>query len=384
MNHAHKLDREILKTVLKGASRRPLSSLPSSSNMVIYQFRQSRKRRKADVTVPPTLMISVTSRCNLHCKGCYHRAKMIENKELDLDILKKTITEFESLGTSIFIIAGGEPMMRWNDIHSVMIEHHNALFLMFTNGTLIDPQIMKQMRDLHNLVVVISQEGSRSHTDARRGAGIYEKLTGIMLEMKKMDICFGTSLTISKDNLYSMTGDDSFTELIESGSQFLAFVEYVPLQPGTESSTLDDIDRRFLLERLKILRQRNKAIVLGFPGDEEQFDGCLAAGRGFLHLSCTGDIEACPAAPFSDMNIRNISVHEALRSPLMKQFREIHHLLKEGQGGCTLWSNRDYIQQEFLGINSENRMMFTEEHQSPRIIFDDGVMEFSKPEKVST
>jgi MoaA/NifB/PqqE/SkfB family radical SAM enzyme len=86
------------------------------------------------------------------------------------------------------------------------------------------------------------------------------------------------------------------------------------------------------------------AIFIGFPGDEEVFFGCLAAGRGFVHISPSGDLEPCPAAPFSDVNLTTVPLREALRSRLLSRIRGEHGLLTESSGGCALRENRAWVQ----------------------------------------
>ena len=97
-------------------------------------------------------------------------------------------------------------------------------------------------------------------------------------------------------------------------------------------------------DRIAALNTTYPALFIGFPGDETAFGGCLAAGRGFIHVSPSGDLEACPAAPFSDTNLARVSLSEALKSPLLHRIRSNHHLLTETNGGCALWKNRQWIQ----------------------------------------
>ena len=86
-------------------------------------------------------------------------------------------------------------------------------------------------------------------------------------------------------------------------------------------------------------------LPIALPGDEEKFGGCLAAGRGFLHVSSTGAVEACPFAPFSDVNLKQISFTDALESRLLGRIRDNHHLLEEADGGCTLFENKEWVEQ---------------------------------------
>jgi MoaA/NifB/PqqE/SkfB family radical SAM enzyme len=86
------------------------------------------------------------------------------------------------------------------------------------------------------------------------------------------------------------------------------------------------------------------ALFISFPGDEEDVGGCLAAGRGFLHISARGDVEPCPFTPWSDTSLKVTSLRKALDSPLLTAIREHHEEFQETTGGCALWNRRDWVQ----------------------------------------
>lgn len=67
--------------------------------------------------IPPFLIASITSQCNLHCAGCYSRCNeatvdAAPVKQLTGDEWNKVFTEAEDLGISFILLAGGEPMLR--------------------------------------------------------------------------------------------------------------------------------------------------------------------------------------------------------------------------------------------------------------------------------
>ena len=53
----------------------------------------------------------------------------------------------------------------------------------------------------------------------------------------------------------------------------------------------------------------------GYPG------GCIAGGRRYLHINANGDIEPCAFIHYSDSNIREKTLLEALQSPLFMAYR---------------------------------------------------------------
>jgi MoaA/NifB/PqqE/SkfB family radical SAM enzyme len=80
------------------------------------------------------------------------------------------------------------------------------------------------------------------------------------------------------------------------------------------------------------------------PWDEQEVGGCLSAGRGFVHINASGDLEPCPFAPCSDVNLNDESLAQALRSPFLQALRELPELSEYTGGGCALWKNREQVE----------------------------------------
>ena len=134
--------------------------------------------------------------------------------------------------------------------------------------------------------------------------------------------------------------------LSEGVENLMFYVEYVPVSEETRELAPDDEIRAFLADRLTELRKnRPEMIYVSFPGDEKQSDGCLAAGRGFFHINSHGGAEPCPFSAFSDMNVRDTSLREAIGSGLFKALRSGPMLEDEHIGGCVLFEQREKVEQ---------------------------------------
>ena len=93
------------------------------------------------------------------------------------------------------------------------------------------------------------------------------------------------------------------------------------------------------------LRAGNEDIlILSFPGDEKSSGGCLAAGRGFFHINSHGGAEPCPFSPYSDTNVRDCPLSEALGSELFRKLRDGGLLDNDHAGGCTLFAQRSEVE----------------------------------------
>ena len=112
---------------------------------LIWQRRASRIRagwKRRGIDVPPIMVYSITDRCNLHCKGCYNQnLRKSSKEELSSDRMKGIISEAKELGISFIVLAGGEPLVR-REILNITGDHPEIIFLIFTNGLLIDKEVL--------------------------------------------------------------------------------------------------------------------------------------------------------------------------------------------------------------------------------------------------
>ncbi len=81
-------------------------------------------------------------------------------------------------------------------------------------------------------------------------------------------------------------------------------------------------------------------VFVSFPGDEKSSGGCLAAGHGFFHINSHGGAEPCPFSPYSDINVRDTSIREALRSGLFQALQNEGILMDDHIDGCVLNEKR--------------------------------------------
>ena len=317
----------------------------------------SAKRKKAEKNgehIPPFLIASITSKCNLHCAGCYSRCNhaTVDTEpvtQLTDEDWFKIFEEADGLGISFILLAGGEPMLRRGVIEAAG-KKKNILFPIFTNGTFMDERYFKLFDKCRNLIPIMSIEGKKEITDARRGSGIYERLIKNMDELNKRGLIFGTSVTVTTENINEVTSDGFLDELSQRGCRAVIFVEFVPVTEESKELAPQDAEREYLKERIIHLREeRPEMVYISFPGDEKSSGGCVAAGRGFFHINSHGGAEPCPFSPYSDVNIKNTSLREAMHSPLFMALRSGDILKDDHDGGCVLYEKRELVEQLMKG-----------------------------------
>lgn len=315
---------------------------------LLKQKRAARLREeneKLGIHVPPFMIASITHKCNLKCKGCYAKAQHRgNNAEMNSDKLEGVLKEADELGISIVLLAGGEPLVREQEIFQITKKFPQIIFPMFTNGMLIDNDAIEALSVQRNIVPVISIEGHEEDTDLRRGEGTYKRIIKLLEEFKNKDIFYGVSITMTSRNYDVVSSEEFIKDLINKGNKLFFYVEYVPVKEGTEDLILSEEQRMYIPALMDSLRSRFQSLFIAFPGDEEALGGCLAAGRGFVHVSPEGNLEPCPFVPFSDTNLKDKSLKEALKSDFLRKIRQNHQLLTEEHGGCALWENREFVE----------------------------------------
>ena len=346
---------EGVERVVADALRASLKNPKESAFMLKFAAASkaaSKKRiaaEKQGLHIPSFLIASITSSCNLHCAGCYSRCNESTTDAEPVSQLSdaewsRIFDEADELGISFIILAGGEPTIR-RDVIEAAGKKQSILFPVFTNGTFISERYFELFDKCRNLIPIMSIEGGRDVTDARRGSGIYDRLIANMTELKRRGLVFGASVTVTTENAEEVSSDRFLGELEKLGCKAVIFVEYVPVTDESRYLAPGDREREILDRATERLRAGNSEMMyVSFPGDEKSSGGCFAAGRGFFHINSHGGAEPCPFSPYSDINVRDTSLRKAISSPLFTALRDGDILLDDHEGGCVLYQKKALVE----------------------------------------
>ena len=342
---------KIVKEAVRATLRNPRESAFMARFAITSAKAEKRRKHleKDGLHVPSYLIASITSRCNLHCTGCYSRCSNATQDAIPVSQLKDEewlciFDEAEELGIPFILLAGGEPLLRRGVIESAG-KRQNILFPIFTNGTYMDDAYLDLFDHCRNLLPVMSLEGGQTETDARRGDGVYERLMTNMGALSDRGVVFGASVTVTTQNLSAVTSPEFVDTLARCGCKAVIYVEYVPVDDTTRDMAFGD-DERVLFQRAiaGMRASHSETLFISFPGDEKSSGGCLAAGRGFFHINSHGGAEPCPFSPYSDINVKDTSLRDALNSRLFRELQDGGYLLEDHIGGCVLHEKRMQVE----------------------------------------
>ena len=196
-------------------------------------------RTKYHCNIPWLILFDPTSACNMHCVGCW-AGEYGHKNNLSFEDMDKIITEGKELGVYLYMLTGGEPLVRKADILRLAKKHNDVQFAIYTNSTLIDEPFCEEVVKLGNIAFMLSIEGTPSTNDARRGDGHYAAVMNAMDLLKAHGILFGTSICYTRDNLEAVTSDHFMRMLCDKGAHFGFYFHYMPV--GNEAAPEVELD----------------------------------------------------------------------------------------------------------------------------------------------
>lgn len=303
----------------------------------------NKNKQKYHCNIPWAILFDPTAACNLHCTGCW-AAEYGKGLSLPYPVMQKIIKQGKELGIYMYILSGGEPTVRKADMIRLAEENHDCMFLSFTNATLIDEEFATEMERLGNVSFAISVEGNEEETDKRRGAGTYQKVMRAMDLLQKHGIIFGFSTCYHRENTMSVGSDEYLDLMIEKGCKFGWYFTYIPIGKDAVPELLATAQQReYMYYQVRKFRETKPCFLIDFWNDGEYMNGCIAGGKSYLHINSNGDVEPCAFIHYSNANIKEVDLIDALRSPLFMEYRDNQPFNENHLCPCPMLDNPDKL-----------------------------------------
>ena len=286
---------------------------------------------------PPTfIVLSPTQICNLNCIGCYASSTSKTAATIPYTIVDRVAGETHDLwGSRFMTISGGEPFMYKSEgktLLDIFQKYSDMLFLVYTNGTLINKAIAERLAKSANVTPAISVEGFEKETDQRRGAGTYKKILNAFEHLRQAGVPFGISVTATSKNVDLLLTDEFYDFYFgEQGACYMWQFQLMPIGRGKdELALMVNPEKRVHLYRKweKLLSEKNYCLA-DFWNSGVLARGCIAYGRsgGYVYIDWNGNVTPCAFIPYYVDNIYDLykngkTLSDALFSDFMKNGRK--------------------------------------------------------------
>lgn len=148
-------------------------------------------------------VLHITNLCNLKCKHCYASAGNELNNELTYDEIIDIIDQLAEMNINYITVSGGEPLAR-KDVYEIIqyIKSKNINVMITTNGTLIDEEVVKKLKELKIDSVQVSMDSHipEIHDKFRGVEGSFDRAVQAIKLCKKNNIKVSIMLTLSTIN----------------------------------------------------------------------------------------------------------------------------------------------------------------------------------------
>jgi len=211
-------------------------------------------------------------------------------------------------------------------------KYNDMFFLVYTNGTLITPEIAERLGKAGNVTPAISVEGFEKETDERRGKGTHKKILQAFENLRNAGVPIGISVTATSKNADMLLKDEFYDYYFdEQGATYMWEFQLMPMGRSNQAFDLmvSPEKRVELYRKWEDLIKNKKYCVADFWNSGVLVNGCIAYGRrgGYFYIDWNGNIMPCVFVPYYVDNVYDLynngkGLVDALFSNFMKNGRQ--------------------------------------------------------------
>jgi len=329
----------------------------------------------------------VTRRCNLKCVHCRCSSDITSSEgDFTTDEGKKLLDEIAAFCKPVVVLSGGEPLLR-PDIFD-LARHGTSIGLrmcMATNGSLIDGEVCRMMRETDIKMVSLSLDGSTAeiHDDFRQCPGAFDGVIRAAETLRRNGQKFLVNSSFTKRNQADIANVFRLAKSLGATAWYMFMI--VPTGRGEKimdelisgedyEEILDWHYRQEMMEQeilmrptcaphyYRIVPQKTRAEGVSFERRSLSFStgggkGCIAA-QSICLIDCFGNVKPCSYFPKAAGNVKQTPFREIWeKSRLFRELRDFgSYKGKCGQceylnvcGGCRARADAvygDYMEEE--------------------------------------
>jgi MoaA/NifB/PqqE/SkfB family radical SAM enzyme len=337
-----------LEWLLRLAERLSATSLRRFfENLVVREMASGQRVRQAFLAregfeAPVTIVLNPTMACNLQCTGCY--SYKMPRKGMDYALVRKILDEARAMGVHFITVSGGEPFI-YRHFFRMVEEFSDLQFMTYTNATLIDEALADRIAAAGNVMPAISVEGFGEETDARRGAGVHDRVLRAMSLLRERGVLFGFSATPTRRNSELLASDEFLDYYLDKGVLFGWMFQYLPVGKDPDLSLMATPAQREQLRAKTKEWQLTRPLFIGdFWNDGACVGGCLSATR-YCYITPEGKVQPCTFVHFYTHDLHEHSLLDVFRSPFFRAIREHQPYTRNLLRPCKIIDNPEVLRE---------------------------------------
>lgn len=270
---------------------------------------------------PVRIELELTEACNLRCLFCYNTLKPTFAKTSDV---LKVLDGLAEQGVLEIILTGGEPLLHGD--FRIIAAHAGKLFantLLQTNGTLLDQQLVKFLKDSGFMGLNISLHGDVNVHDLLTGSiGSYTKAINAIDLALNSTLMIWVNMVLTKQNRESLV--DHLLALRQRGVRNFTFTRFTPTGSGRDAKLA--MRRHELVEvidRLNKFQHDNRDCTVlvansiprcALPHELREYSEPCSYGINRFYVNTLGELMLCGMSRVVIGSLLNQTIEEIKQS----------------------------------------------------------------------
>jgi len=279
-----------------------------------------------------TLQWHLTHACELHCRHCYDRTKLVAPKLSDaFDVLDQMgdFCERHEVDANV-CFSGGNPFL-YKPFFEVYEEAVRRGFRVGILGNPIDDELLDRLVEIKKpRYFQVSLEGLEPENDHIRGEGFFERVMDFLPRLRERGIQAVVMTTLTRDNMKDVI---PLARLLRDRVDRYAFNRLAQVGEGAALAHPDkETYGRFMIDWLHEGQENptlgykdNLLNILRHELGQKLFGGCTGFGCGaafnFVALLPNGEVHACRKFPSKIGNVYESTLHDIYASELAERYR---------------------------------------------------------------
>lgn len=279
-----------------------------------------------------TVLLAITSNCQLRCNYCYEKQNLNSNNIIPINKWIEIIHKLQSMGTSIIILTGGEPLLDIDRLVKILEEGNKDLsdFHIHTSGFSVTEEKVKRLKEAGLTAAGVGPDDYRAGIHNKiRGKNSFEEAVKALKLFNEAGILTYVNFTPGREILEL---NSLFQYLDFARSLNVSLIELLEPRPCggfinyemKNSFTAEDRNLlyEFTLKANSLRRFRNHPLVYYLAHIEGKNQmGCMMGGLSHFYIDSAGNVNPCVFMPVSFGNILNDDfnkIYKLMRSTIRR------------------------------------------------------------------
>ncbi|OGW17822.1 MAG: hypothetical protein A3G93_02770 [Nitrospinae bacterium RIFCSPLOWO2_12_FULL_45_22] len=269
--------------------------------------------------IPINGSFELTFRCNLRCAHCYCNLSLNDqdaiNKELSTEEIFDIFDQMADAGCLWLLLTGGEPLVRKDFLEIYTYAKKKGFIItLFTNGTLITPEIADYLAEWPPFAVEITLYGATKET--------YEKVTGVAGSFKRckrgIDLLLERKIPLGLKTMMMTLNRDELWQIKEYAEGLGVKFRFDPIfNPRLDGSKTpynfrlspEEVVKLDLADEKRTKEwQRLCDKFSGSPSSDDLY--LCGAGISAFHINPYGKMSVCEMSRFQNYDLQRGSFEE--------------------------------------------------------------------------